>query len=239
MDIVPVIDLCDGEAVRAVEGRRADYRPLVTPLARTSAPCDVVAGLLRLHPFRAVYVADLDAIEGKGASLGTNRATIEKLATTFPRQRFFVDAGARDPASLRDWLTLPQIEAVLGSESLASVEPLRELGRDPRILLSLDFRGDRFLGPPELLDRPELWPQRVVVMTLARVGAPFGPDVERLLAVKSRAENRPLYAAGGVRDVRDLDALRAAGATGALVASALHDGRLTPDDLDRLQGRTA
>jgi phosphoribosylformimino-5-aminoimidazole carboxamide ribotide isomerase len=37
-----------------------------------------------------------------------------------------------------------------------------------------------------------------------------------------------IYAGGGVRDGDDLRALEAAGATGALVATALHDGRITP-----------
>jgi phosphoribosylformimino-5-aminoimidazole carboxamide ribotide isomerase len=37
-----------------------------------------------------------------------------------------------------------------------------------------------------------------------------------------------IYAGGGVRDDEDLRALESAGATGALVATALHRGRLTP-----------
>jgi len=36
-----------------------------------------------------------------------------------------------------------------------------------------------------------------------------------------------IYAGGGVRDDADLDALESAGATGALVATALHEGRIT------------
>jgi phosphoribosylformimino-5-aminoimidazole carboxamide ribotide isomerase len=37
-----------------------------------------------------------------------------------------------------------------------------------------------------------------------------------------------IYSGGGVRDNADLLALESAGAAGALVATALHDGRLTP-----------
>jgi phosphoribosylformimino-5-aminoimidazole carboxamide ribotide isomerase len=49
--------------------------------------------------------------------------------------------------------------------------------------------------------------------------------------VKERAGARRLYAAGGVRGRHDLQVLRDAGIAGVLVASALHDGRLTSADL--------
>lgn len=68
-------------------------------------------------------------------------------------------------------------------------------------------------------------------MTLARVGAFAGPDLALLSAVARRAPGREIYAAGGLRDARDLEALARIGVAGALVASALHDGRLSRDDL--------
>ena len=73
---------------------------------------------------------------------------------------------------------------------------------------------------------PERWPERVIAMTLARVGAGAGPDLERLKALRVIAPGKRLYAAGGVRGPDDLRDLRALGCAGVLVASALHDGRL-------------
>ena len=71
-------------------------------------------------------------------------------------------------------------------------------------MLSLDFRGDAFQGPQEILAEPALWPRRVIVMTLARVGSGAGPDLARLAAIRSIAGGREIYAAGGVRDAADL-----------------------------------
>ena len=65
MDVIPVIDIKNGQVVHAQGGRRDSYRPIRTPLSPTSAPADVAAGLLRLAPFRNLYIADLDAIEGR------------------------------------------------------------------------------------------------------------------------------------------------------------------------------
>ena len=90
---------------------------------------------------------------------------------------------------------------MLGSESQANLDLLREVRDDPRTVLSLDFRGDAFQGPPGILADPALWPGRVIVMTLARVGAGQGPDLARLAQIVARAgAGRRVYAAGGVRD---------------------------------------
>lgn len=225
MRIIPVIDIRSGAVVRARAGERERYQPISTPLAATSAPCDVVAGFLTLHPFERLYVADLDAIEGSG----DNSREIAALTEDFPALRFMVDAGARTC----DWRNVNGVECVVGSESLRDGEAIGALNDDPDVILSLDFRGDAFLGPKRLIDRAELWPRRVIVMTLARVGLGAGPDVERLATIIARAGERRVYAAGGVRDASDLARLEALGAAGALVASALHDGALNRADLDR------
>jgi phosphoribosylformimino-5-aminoimidazole carboxamide ribotide isomerase len=74
-------------------------------------------------------------------------------------------------------------------------------------------------------------------MTLARVGAREGPDLSRVAEVVARAGARRVYAAGGVRDANDLEALRRSGAAGALVATALHAGTITAGDLEMIAGR--
>src|SRR5690349_11555373 len=48
MQIIPVIDVRHGQAVRAVRGDRSNYRALVTPLAVSADPLEVARGYLRL-----------------------------------------------------------------------------------------------------------------------------------------------------------------------------------------------
>ncbi len=228
MRVIPVIDLKGGQVVRAVRGERAHYQPLRSPLAAGSAPAAIIDGFLRLAAFRAVYVADLDAITGAGS----HGAEISALARLYPLLEFLVDAGARDREALRRWLAVaPNITAVAGSESFGDSGGLAELAADPRIVLSLDFRGHVFLGQPALLAEPEFWPQRVIVMTLASVGASGGPDWHRLREVAALGAGRRIIGAGGVRDGLDLAALAQTGAAGVLIASALHDQRLSAADL--------
>ncbi|CCJ06809.1 HisA/HisF-related TIM barrel protein [Methylocystis sp. SC2] len=225
MQIIPVIDIRSGVVMRARAGARDSYRPIASPLAATSAPVDVVAGFLTLHPFERIYIADLDAIEGSG----DNSREIGALTERFPSLRFMVDAGA---ASC-DWRGAARIDCVIGSESLHDSAFLQAAQHDPNIVLSLDFRDEVFLGPDALHECTKQWPRQVIVMTLTRVGVGAGPDVARVSQIIERAGDRRVFAAGGVRDADDLERLQAIGAAGALVATALHDGALTRADLDR------
>lgn len=232
--IIPVLDLKQGAVARARAGDRANYRPIATPLAEGSAPGAVLAGLLRLAPFRTVYVADLDAIAGAGGHGGI----VRDLAAASPDLRIWLDGGF-DTAAAAAEAASGGVIPVLGSESLkdsgelvAALELLGPAG----FVLSLDYRGGRFLGPAETEERRDLWPEQVILMTLDRVGMGEGPDLAALEALIGAAEGRAIFAAGGVRGASDLLALRAIGVAGALVASALHDGRLSATTLAEFLG---
>jgi phosphoribosylformimino-5-aminoimidazole carboxamide ribotide isomerase len=227
MEVVPVIDLKGGVAVHARQGQRESYQPIVTPLSPSSAPVDVVAGFLRLYPFRRLYIADLDAI----GEHGSHEAQLAELAARFPGLELWVDNGLNAPETALKWLGKELGCLVAGSESQRDVSLLKTLAGEERLILSLDFRGDSFQGPPEILEMPELWPSRVITMTLARVGAGQGPDLARTEAVARRRAGGLVYAAGGVRDAKDLKALANTGAAGVLVATALHSGKITASDL--------
>jgi phosphoribosylformimino-5-aminoimidazole carboxamide ribotide isomerase len=232
MDVIPVIDIKNGEVVHAQGGRRDSYRPIQTPLSPTSTPSDVAAGLLRLAPFRILYIADLDAIEGRQA----NDAAIDMITRAAPGVELWVDNGIARADVARAWLQRWPHCLVIGSESQCDLETIRSLRGEPRVLLSLDFRGDAFQGPAALLDDASSWPARVIVMTLARVGAAAGPDLDRVSAVVDRAEGRQVFGAGGVRNKADVDALQSTGASGVLVATALHTGALTRAELVAFTG---
>jgi phosphoribosylformimino-5-aminoimidazole carboxamide ribotide isomerase len=230
MKIIPVLDLKGGVVVRARMGERHRYAQIATPLAATSDPLDVARGMLALYPFATLYVADLDAIEGRG----DNGAALRRLRLGCPGLSLWVDNGIADAGAAARWLAAGIGSLVLGSETQADPSLIRDLAADDRIILSLDFRGAAFQGPAAILDAPSTWPTRVIVMTLARVGSGAGPDVDRLSAVRAMAPGRRIYAAGGVRDGADLAVLAGAGIAGALVATALHDGRLRRADIDAL-----
>jgi len=230
MDIIPVLDLRGGIVVRARMGQRDQYRPLESPLSPTSDPIDVMRGLYSVYPFTTFYIADLDAI----MSTGNNEVGLRRLKAEFPAAVFWVDNGVADLSSARRWLDAKLGHLVIGSESQRDTTLMRHLFQHDRIVLSLDFRDETFQGPPALLDYVASWPRRLIVMTLGRVGSGAGPDVDRLCEIRDIAAGRDVYAAGGVRDPADLVALKHAGISGALVATSLHEGRLTGGDIEAM-----
>ncbi len=232
MQIIPVIDLKGGQVVHAKGGNREAYQPLVSRLCQGSTPLAVVGGYLSLFPFKSLYVADLDAIEEEG----DNDHALLEIQQAYPKLDLWVDRGVSSVEAARAWLEKSLGRLVIGSESQKDDHLLEVLVRDKTasIILSLDFRGEEFLGPVSLFERSDLWPPMVIVMTLARVGGQAGPDFARLKAVQSRSEGRRIFAAGGLRGAEDFLPLKQTAVTGILVASALHDGRLEASDLTSL-----
>ena len=164
MEIIPVIDVSGGHAVRARGGDRAIYQRLATPLAPASDPAAVAKGYASLYPFRRLYVADLDGIAGRGR----NVHLVPSLSRVMPRAEIWIDAGTGSRGAARALLAAPVTTLVIGSETLESVAVLKDIMAEAqgRAVLSLDFRGDEFMGPHALLDDVSLWPQNVIVMTL-------------------------------------------------------------------------
>jgi len=234
MQVIPVIDVREGIAVAAVRGDRSRYRPLESPLATSPDPVPVALAYRTLFPFATLYLADLDGIEGRGPNLAAQAA----LAAAWPGAELWIDDGSGGvPAQAGHMIK----SHVLGSESMTSLDHYLA-ARDSAgtsAVLSLDFHGKGFVGPTELLDDATLWPDRIIVMTLARVGSGEGPDLARLASIAACGGGRQVYAAGGVRNADDLRAVRDTGAAGALVATALHNGAITPADLEELAGEAA
>src|SRR5690606_866458 len=177
LQIIPVLDLKGGQVVRAAGGQRGCYRPIITPLSASAEPNEVACGLRRLYPFNTFYVADLDAIEG-----GTlDRSSLENVP------EIWLDAGFRDEHAVQAALKQPGCHVVIGTESQIDTALLQRFHGNPRILLSLDFFADGYRGPEAILREPQIWPDRIIVMTLAKVGSAAGPDMERLRSVKDIA----------------------------------------------------
>lgn len=234
MHIIPVIDLKDGLVVAARQGKRQTYRPLASPLCPQPELPAVIRAYLSVFPFRTFYIADLNAIEKNG----DNHALITRTLQAHSDISLWIDSGT-DPfindnsVSFRD-----RVSNVLGSETGISIEQLDHYTRKSDCILSLDYRGGKLLGSPELPAQPSRLPQRVIIMNLERVGSHAGPDLAHIRSLVDGLPGKQVYAAGGVRNAEDLSLLADHGVHGALVASALHDKTITSGHLSQLSIRS-
>ncbi len=207
-------------------GDRSRYQPLASPLVRSSDPLDVVHGLRSLAGFGILYIADLDAIRGGQGHC----QQLADLRARFPEIDLWIDAGITDRRSLENFLELDLGTPVLGSETLCDETLLAwERGAEP--ILSLDYRGDHYLGSLDPASTAHKWPRRIIAMSLDRVGSARGPNTERVSRLLSDKPGAEIYAAGGVRTVEDLLGLASAGASGALIGTAIYSGHLPAETL--------
>jgi phosphoribosylformimino-5-aminoimidazole carboxamide ribotide isomerase len=242
MRVIPVIDLLGGVVVHAVGGRREEYRPIVSRLTSSVKPGDLARAFTERFGFRELYVADLDAIAGQSL----NRKALDDLRSL--GFSLWVDGGIKDCSTARQVAELADT-AVVGLETLEGPDKLEAmLDEQPvqRLVLSLDLRAGQPLGnrtawgtalPKTIATRAlALGVRRFLVLDLACVGdVGTGPSSPKLCEwLVSQPGCVEVTAGGGVRGPKDLRMLRGIGVEAALVASALHDGRIAPGDLDDL-----
>ena len=183
-----------------------------------------------------IYAADLDAILHQQPQ---DETTMTLAALRAP---LWLDAGVRSVNDARRAMELGASRVIVGLETLPSFEVLSSIcaaiGSD-RVAFSLDLRdGQPIVTSAALLDdasSPEQIAElaaisgasTLIVIDLARVGTGRGVDVDLLGRIHSATRGLHLVAGGGIRGWDDLVGVAKAGCAAALVASALHDGRIS------------
>jgi len=218
-----VLDILNGAVVHALRGERSRYEPIAgfSRIVSTSEPLGI---LQELRP-REVYIADLNLLTGRGDNL----AVIKKISTL---ARTMADTGISKASDLD---RLPaSVSPVLGTET-ASLQLIEELSREQRIVVSIDMMKRKVLArdpelavqtPLQLLQRLNaLKLESVILLELDRVGTSAGLDGQ-FLENAAAATEHPLILGGGVKGEDDLRALQDMGFSGALLATALHNGRI-------------
>ena len=242
MKIIPVLDLMDGIVVHAYKGARERYRPVQSILTSSADPLEVARALQMETDCRAFYIADLDAIQGKGH----NRKTISNLASRLDAE-LWVDAGDSDARSAEPLVAAGADVVIVGSETLRGLDRLRGIGDSmpwEQFIFSLDMAGGRVLSraealvgaaPLEAMARlTEEGIERFILLTLDAVGSGSGPDLPLLKRAKRDFPHHTIIAGGGVKTPEHLQALSTAGVNGVLVATSLHKGWITSRDIASL-----
>jgi phosphoribosylformimino-5-aminoimidazole carboxamide ribotide isomerase len=217
-----------------------------------AAPENVAWALVEKFGLDTAYVADLDAIcfppEQKEYSVPCYRRIANQGL------ELWLDAGigsARAAREMHETLARLQIRAewVIGLESLSSPQALGEIGEvlnPAQMIASLDLKAGEPIttivewqsSTPLEIARELLATgiSRLIVLDLADVGTGGGTRTLDLCRdIRCDHPEIELIAGGGVRGIDDLKALVDAGCDAALVASALHDGRLTREAIRQVE----
>jgi phosphoribosylformimino-5-aminoimidazole carboxamide ribotide isomerase len=218
-----VLDILNGAVVHAVRGERSHYEPVdrFSKVVSTSEPLAILQEILP----REVYVADLNLIMGRGDNLATIKQISSQAKTMADTGISRADDLDRLPAS---------VCTVLGTET-ATMQLIEEASRKQGIIVSIDMKNRKILSrdpqlsgqtPLQLLNSLNgLTLQGVILLELDRVGTSAGLDRQFLEEARAAADH-PLILGGGVKGEDDLLALEEMSFSGALLATALHNGRI-------------
>ncbi len=236
--IIPVLDIRGKRLVRPSPSRRQYYTPWRSPMAGGADVHRTLAAMLRLFPFRLVYIADLDCLSGTSRF---DPAFYLALRQNFPTVRFWIDAGIGRARDLDGWPDDRFLSPIVAGESLADIKELADIQRHwrDRFILSLDYRKPgRLLGPAGLWQSVRWWPRRLILLALSQVGRCCGPDRSMLTRLRrylaGERHNHSIVVGGGARHWRDIADMKKAGASGVLAASTLHGQSLGRADIARI-----
>jgi len=259
LQIIGVLDLLGGLAVHARAGARDRYAPVqhaagwpIDPgNARTLA--EIYTDVLGISQ---IYAADLDGILHRRPHDDMTRGLASLSAP------LWLDAGIRSVDDARRAIALGVSRVIVGLETLPSFDLLSDIcaavGGD-RVAFSLDLHDGQPLitsgapgddaarvdnaarvgdaqTPEEIAALAAIsGANTVIVIDLARVGTGRGIDVDLLSRIRSAVPGPSLVAGGGVRGWDDLVLVARTGCDAALVATALHNGAISAEQISEAQ----
>ena len=233
LQLLPAVDVADGQAVRLVQGAAGSETGYGDPLAAALGWQEAGA--------QWVHLVDLDAAFGRGSNAELLADVVAALDVSVE-----LSGGIREDESLARALATGCARVNIGTAALEDpdwcAKVIAEQG--DRVAVGLDVRGSTLAARGWTQDGGDLWEvldrlerdgcPRYVVTDVTKDGTLRGPNLELLRAVCARTE-RPVVASGGVSSLDDLRAIATLvplGVEGAIVGKALYAGAFTlPDAL--------
>lgn len=236
IEIIPAIDLIDGQCVRLTQGdyaRRTVYSSDPAEIARSYE----AIGVRRLH------VVDLD---GAKAAAPKNLDTLRKIAAATKLDVQY-GGGIKSGEALEAVLAAGANRAICGSVAITAPERFEEwiaaYGAE-HIVLGADSRGGKVAinGWQEsaetdvqtIVRRFAARGLRQVICTdISRDGMLAGPNFDLYAALQTEFPEVEITVSGGISTIDDLGRLDAMGLRSVVVGKAIYEGRITLKELER------
>jgi len=230
LELLPAVDVADGQAVRLVQGRAGSETTYGSPVDAARAWVEQGA--------EWIHLVDLDAAFGRGSNADLLARVVHEVRGAVKVE---MSGGIRDDDSLTRALATGCTRVNLGTAALEdpdwTARVIAEHG--DRIAVGLDVKGHTLAARGWTQEGGDLWETlgrldaagcaRYVVTDVAKDGTMKGPNLHLLKEVCA-ATNRPIVASGGIARLEDLHKLAEMvphGIEGAIIGRALYDGAFT------------
>lgn len=231
LELLPAVDIAGGQAVQLVQGKAGSEKRFGDP----------VEAALRWQEAGAewIHLVDLDAAFGRGHNRELQAQIVGRLDIAVE-----MSGGIRDDESLEAAMATGCRRVNIGTAALEQPEwcasAIARFG--DRVAIGLDVRGRTLAARGWTRDGGDLYEvlsrldgegcARYVVTDVNKDGMLQGPNLELLRSVCA-ATDKPVVASGGITELEDLRALQglvAEGVEGAIIGTALYEGRFTLRD---------
>lgn len=238
LQLLPAIDVVDGQAVRLYQGEAGTETAYGSPLE--------AAERWRAGGAEWIHLVDLDAAFGRGSNHGLIADVVAGAGVQVE-----LSGGIRDDESLARALATGCRRVNLGTAALEQPEWTAKVIAEhgDRIAVGLDVRGTTLAGRGWTRDGGDLWEvlkrldgdgcARYVVTDVTKDGTLQGPNLDLLREICSRTK-APVIASGGISGLHDIEALTALvdiGVEGAIIGKALYAGQFTLEQALDIAGR--
>lgn len=234
MQIVPSIDIVEGQCVRLLKGeyaKKTTYSVIPAEMAKRF----IHSGARSLH------IVDLD-----GAKEGSikNWVALEKILM-LQGAEIQVGGGIRTDWEIARLLELGATRVVIGSAAIESPEQVRgwiEQFGPAKFCIALDLREGQLAYQGWLKKTESELSDTVAEMTnygitrflstdIGKDGTLEGPNLDLYSSLVKGYPQLKWFASGGVRSIEDVRALKAIGVSGVIIGKALFEGALCLEDL--------
>ena len=239
MNILPAIDIRDGQAVRLFKGD-FNQQTVVNPDVLGQARIFADAGIAFIH------VVDLDgALDGKA----TNRDLIAalKVATGLGVE---VGGGIRSLEQIQDYLNVGIDRVIIGSMAVKNPsfvqEAIDRFGAE-KIVVGIDAK-DGYVATEGWLETSnvdfislakemeKMGVQLFVYTDVDRDGTLTGPNFDHYEQLVSELTTAKVIASGGIAQLSDLTRLAEIGVAGTIVGKAYYNGNISLEELKGFGG---
>ncbi|NLT28873.1 MAG: bifunctional 1-(5-phosphoribosyl)-5-((5-phosphoribosylamino)methylideneamino)imidazole-4-carboxamide isomerase/phosphoribosylanthranilate isomerase PriA [Propionibacterium sp.] len=238
LELLPAVDVKDGQAVQLVQGVDGTEKTFGDPIAAARRWADEGA--------EWIHLVDLDAAFGRGSNAEAVAGIIAAVDI-----KVELSGGIRDDESLARALSTGCTRVNIGTAALENPAWCEKIiaTHGDRIAIGLDVKGSQLAARgwtseggdvfDTLARLSEAGCTRFVVTDVASDGMLTGPNFELLGAICART-NAAVVASGGISSLEDLRQLRGLvpiGVEGAIIGTALYVGNFTlPDALAVARG---